>query len=144
MNLKKILSIAATIALCAFATSGAEENTRINGHSVGLIELGQAFPLEEIEQAICQAAAKREWSIIERQPDRVVIYLAHRKYESTLSFSLTESQIEVFSDSYKIKKLENNSEPQKIERIKEEDPKGWIDNLKKDIPLFLNRIHNGL
>lgn len=127
-----------------------ESTSEIKGHSVGNIVLSQTYPIEEVQKAVCKAATRREWTVVESTSERVVIYLEHRKYESTLTFLLSDSNIKIYSDSYKIKKSKrkpistSSIDVRETERIKQQDPKGWIDNLKKDIPIYLDGIHNGV
>jgi hypothetical protein len=85
--------------------------------------------MEGTQKAILKAAVGRRWKIKEKTVGKVVIQLVHRGYDSKLTFLYSKNEVKVFSDSWTIKKS----------GAKKKDPEGWIENLKKDLPVFMNR-----
>lgn len=137
VSLFSLLPVCASVAIAEepavmdqAAVPAAVESVKIAGHSVGKVTLPSGYTLEQVRKAAIQAALAREWELVKDSPDQLIIHLEHRGYDSTITIVMEATSIELFSDSYKVKK--NNRIP--------EDPEKWIKNLKKDIPAYLARM----
>lgn len=137
VSLFSLLPVCASVAIAEepavmdqAAVPAAVESAKIAGHSVGKVTLPSGYTLEQVRKAAIQAALAREWELVKDSPDQLIIHLEHRGYDSTITIVMEATNIELFSDSYKVKK--NNRIP--------EDPEKWIKNLKKDIPAYLARM----
>jgi hypothetical protein len=132
MKVIKLLFLACI--LCQFSSFADSEVESIPtpegvaGHYVGSVALSGDHSMEELHDAIILAAKKREWIIKSDMPERIILNLVHRKYDSTLTLDFDLDEVRIFSDSCRIKG----------KKRKPKDPKGWIKNIKKDIPLYLN------
>ncbi|WP_269524777.1 hypothetical protein [Coraliomargarita parva] len=89
---------------------------------------------KQVEDSILRAASGRKWTVQDVKPGEVTIRLMHRGYDATLVFKYDGEKVEVFSDSWRI-----NREGEKTRR---KDPVGWIENLEKDIPVFMVRVRS--
>jgi len=76
--------------------------------------------------AVRTAATNRGWTVSDLENGSVMTKLTHRSYESTLTFTYNNGNIEVYSVSYKINK-------NTLKRKARKEPAGWIRNLHKDI-----------
>lgn len=95
------------------------------------ITIPEGLSPEQTQSAIIKAAIGRRWNVVEKKVGLTVINLQHRGYDSTLTYKIEGSKIAVFSDSWATDKKGN--------RKKKKDPEGWIENLRKDIIVFMNR-----
>ncbi len=98
---------------------------------VGTVTVPEGMTMEEVKKSVVKAAIGRRWNIIETAKGKVIINLVNRGYDSTLTIIYTKKIVEIYSDSWVVKKSG--------ERKKKKDPRGWIENIKKDIGVFLNR-----
>ena len=80
---------------------------------------------------IAKAAVGRRWTITKKTKEKIIIHLVHRGYDSTLTFGYNSKEVKIYSDSWTVSKSGVKK--------KKKDPEGWIDNLKKDLPVFMNR-----
>lgn len=95
------------------------------------IQIPHGLSQAGVHDAVVKAAIGRRWNIIEKEDNNTVIHLQHRGYDSTLTFTVRNSELLIFSDSWTVNK--------KGEKKKRKDPAGWIENLRKDIIVFMNR-----
>ncbi len=128
MNSKTLLSLAS---LLVFLSFGAVFAQAASDEPYTEISIPQGLSNEGVQSAIVKAAIGRTWNVIKQEDDRTVINLKHRGYDSTLTFTVKGSKILVHSDSWATNK--------KGEKKKKKDPAGWIENLRKDIIVFMNR-----
>ena len=113
------------------ATQAADAPSNKPTNHVGTIAVPDGLSMEGTQKAILKAAVGRRWEIKEKTVGKVVIQLVHRGYDSKLTFLYSKNEVKVFSDSWTIKKSGAKK--------KKKDPEGWIENLKKDLPVFMNR-----
>jgi len=137
ISLFSVLPLCASVAIAEESADAGQttvpaavQPSTIAGHSVGKVTLPSGYSLEQVRKAAIQAALAREWELIKDSPDQLIIHLEHRGYDSTITILMEATSIELYSDSYKVKK--GNRTP--------EDPEKWIKNLKKDIPAYLARM----
>ena len=131
---RKILQFflfALILAATTTAFQAASHSTKTPTNHVGTIAAPDGLSMEGIQKAILKAAVGRKWEVKEKIEGKVVIQLVHRGYDSTLTFHYTKNEVKVYSDSWTIKKSGAKK--------KKKDPDGWIENLKKDLPVFMNR-----
>lgn len=98
---------------------------------VATVPVPEGLSAESTEKAIIMAAIGRRWTIQEKSNGKVVLHLVHRGFDSTLTLLYTIQEIKIYSDSWTIKKSGTKK--------KRKDPEGWIGNLQKDLPVFMNR-----
>lgn len=128
MNTQKLLASFLSAILIALSVAGARE---ANKETYATIAVPEGLFIEGAQRAVIKAAIGRHWKIVLKKDDQVILNLVHRGYDSTLTFNLEKKQIKLFSDSWTTNK--------KGEKKKKKDPKGWIENLRKDILVFMNQ-----
>lgn len=100
---------------------------------VATIVIPESVNSAATNRIIQRAALGREWTIVSKTPNSVVINLIHRGYNATLTFKHDSNHITVYSDSYQtLKRLGR-------ETVRKTDPDGWISNLEKDIKTLIHR-----
>lgn len=97
----------------------------------GTVNVPDGMNTNQVQQAIIKAAIGRRWNIEEKEDGLVVLRLVHRGYDATLNITYDDNEVQVYSDSWATKR--------NGDRKKRKDPEGWIENLKKDIGVFLAR-----
>jgi hypothetical protein len=112
-------------------THAAENPDQEPANHVGTIAVPDGLPLEGVEKSIAKAAVGRRWTITKKTKEKIIIHLVHRGYDSTLTFGYNSKEVKIYSDSWTVSKSGVKK--------KKKDPEGWIDNLKKDLPVFMNR-----
>ena len=115
--------IIATVSIC---TLDAKEK-----YTIKPIPIPDGLTTEGVQSSIINAAIGRRWNIVSKKENQIVINLTHRGYDSTLTFKVEEAQIKIVSDSWTTNK--------KGEKKKRKEPTGWIENIRKDIVVFMNR-----
>lgn len=124
-NLRKITSLLIFLLFgLALAQSAPEE-------FYAEITIPEGLSEEGTQSSIIKAAIGRRWNIVKKEDDITIINLTHRGYDSTLTFTIEDSKIYIQSDSWTTDK--------NGEKKKRKDPKGWIENIRKDIIVFMNR-----
>ena len=118
---------ALTVFLIAAAIGHAAEYTNHKGS----VAVPDGMTSEQVQKAIIKAAIGRRWDIETSENGLVVLRLVHRGYDSTLNITFDDNNVDVYSDSWATKRNGDRKKPK--------DPDGWIENLKKDIDVFLAR-----
>jgi len=133
MKPSKLLAASLLFAASALACRAAPNDADAAAYGVHKTTIPIEVELEpkDVRATLLRAATARRWTIVERQDGRIVINLAHRGYDATLTLVYDDDSIDIYSDSWRVNK--------KGERKKREDPEGWIINLAKDIPIYLQR-----
>ncbi|MDQ8186372.1 hypothetical protein [Pelagicoccus sp. SDUM812002] len=131
MNSKTLFTLASLLVLLSFGATAVHSEPDESSEPYTEIVIPQGLSEEGVQSAIIKAAIGRRWNIIKKEADHTVINLTHRGYDSTLTFTIKDSNIHVHSDSWAVDK--------KGEKKKKKDPTGWIENLRKDIIVFMNR-----
>lgn len=85
---------------------------------------------KEVHDVVVSASIAREWTVKEDGTERVVIYLNHRKNEATVTYLISDKQVQAYCEGY--------ATNGKGTRKGAEQPTGWLNNLKKDISKGLN------
>lgn len=128
--LKRIATFLAIALFAVTASVNAKDDPK--GHHFATIAVHAEKATEEVVQsAIVKAALGRGWQIISNEDGVVKVHLMRRGYDANLTFVYTKKEIKIYSDSYTVKKTG--------ERKSQKDPVGWIENLQKDIPVFIDR-----
>ena len=81
-------------------------------------------PAHHLERAKAYAVA-RGWTVKEDSDAKVVLYLLHHGVEATVTFLISEEEIEAYCVAFAVDKEGNHKKP--------EQPTNWLGNLKKDI-----------
>jgi len=100
-------------------------------YSIKPIPIPDGLSSQGVQSSIINAAIGRRWNIVSKKDNQIVINLTHRGYDSTLTFKIEKAQIKVSSDSWTTNK--------KGEKKKRKEPIGWIENIRRDIVVFMNR-----
>lgn len=90
--------------------------------------------LKQVHAAVLQGAIGREWSVKQDTETKVIIYLLHRKSEATVTFLISEKSVEAYCVGYAVDRSGN--------RVKPEQPEGWLENLRQDITKGINEAAN--
>lgn len=86
------------------------------------------------------AALNRKWSIREESESSISIYLEHRGFASSLTFSVENGEI-LYTDNTKKHRISTNSsrlDPE-LEYAPSKTPDEWLENLRKDTRIFLHQ-----
>ncbi len=97
------------------------------GPLVGTVAVPEGLSSSQVKDVIITSLIAREWTVKEKTSDYVIGYLNHRGNEATLTLVYDSKQILMYCDGWLVEKSTGR-------RIKPELPKGWIANLKKDLP----------
>lgn len=90
---------------------------------------------KQVHAAVLKAAIGREWSVKVDLANKVVIHLLHRSNEATVTFLISEKNIEAYCLGYAVDKQGNHKKP--------EQPERWLNYLKKDITEAINQATFG-
>lgn len=131
MKLNTLSTLIPLLAFLCFGAAAAHGKTKETTEPYVEIAIPQGLSDEGAHSAIVKAALGRRWNIVEKADAHTTINLQHRGYDSTLTFTIEDSKILVHSDSWTVNK--------KGEKKKKKHPKGWIENLRRDIVVFMNR-----
>ncbi len=115
----------ASLARAADETTAANENEELGEHFAD-IAVPAGLTKEEIQNAIVQALTSREWEIKQKTDRRVVGYLNHRGNEATVTMLLGADQVEIYCEGWAVNKRTG-------ERIKPEQPRGWLKFLQRSL-----------
>ena len=80
---------------------------------------------KEIRDVTVKALSGRAWKTLKIEDQLVIGYLHHRKTESKVTFKLDSDGINLHHHTFRTNR--------KGERTRESVPKGWLNNLEKDI-----------
>lgn len=125
----KLRLLAALCAFVAFVSVSLPAATPA-GDLVATVAVPAGLDSAKVRAVVGETFVARNWTV-QKTDDGVVARLTHRGHDATITAVLRGEMIELYSDSWKIKKTG--------ERVKREHPQGWIDNLKKDLPKRLAR-----
>ena len=103
---------------------------------VGTLDVPAGMTISQVKDSVVACVLGREWSVKEQSDGKVVGYLKHRSNEAEITFLFDEKQIKMSCWGYKIEKSTGKREDPEL-------PKGWINNLKKDITRRLNSASSG-
>lgn len=93
------------------------------------VAIPEGVPADAVQQAIVRAGAGRAWTIREKGDGRVVLFLEHGGWRSTLTLDYDAREVKVFSNSAK---LDRKGRPKKYAV-----PERWVDYLKLDLTKHL-------
>jgi hypothetical protein len=100
---------------------------------VGVVTVPDGMLIEGVQKSVMKAVIGRRWNIVKKFDDRVIINITQKRYDATLTIVYNTENVKIYSDSWALKRSG--------ERKKKKDPESWIENIKKDIGVFLNREH---
>ena len=86
---------------------------------------------EQVEKSIIDAVIGRKWTILKKEGNEIVVNISKPGYTSTLTIIRKPALISIYSDSWTTNKANVKK--------KRKDPVGWIENLKKDVGVFMSR-----
>jgi hypothetical protein len=113
-----------------FATLASPAFAEEKGESVGTLVVPDGLGTDEIKEAIALSFAGRGWTIKERTNSKVVGHINQRGNEAFLYVTFSKKEITLRCEGWEVSKTG--------ERKKPEIPKGWVDNIKKDITKRMN------
>jgi hypothetical protein len=93
------------------------------------VAIPEGVPADAVQEAIVRADAGRAWTIKEKGDGRVVLFLAHGGWRSTLTLEYDAREVKVFSNSAK---LDRKGRPKKYAV-----PERWVNYLKLDLTKHL-------
>lgn len=80
---------------------------------------------DRIHDVVVGAAMGRGWTVRTNEPDRVEIYLNHRKVEATVTFQIAKDSVTAYCEAYAVDRKGVREHP--------EQPTRWLNNLHLDI-----------
>lgn len=128
MNANRIVFPLLALLMGVFSAIALEAKEK---YQVKPVEIPDGLSRDGAMASIVNAAIGRRWNIVKKTDDQIILNLKHRGYDSTLTLQIKSSRINISSDSWTVDK--------KGEKKKKKDPAGWIENLRKDIVVFMNR-----
>ncbi|QBK04483.1 hypothetical protein DW355_06510 [Hylemonella gracilis] len=84
--------------------------------------------VQDVHKVVVMASMGRDWNIKEDSEGRVVIYLNHRGSEATVTYLISDKQIQAYCVGYRTYNLGTINENRTPSQ-----PKGWLGNLNRDI-----------
>ena len=126
MNLRLLAPFRLVALLLCVSTSLAAAT----GVPVGSVRVPEGLSEAKVRAIVAETFVARSWTV-ERVGDDIVGRLVHRGYDATVTAVQRDGLVNLYSDSWKTNR--------NGERVKREQPKGWIDNLRKDLPKRLAR-----
>lgn len=100
------------------------------GKSVGKLTVPAGLDADEVKNAIALSFFGREWTVEEKTGSRVVGHINHRGIESILTVESGTKELTLYCVGWNVNKAG--------ERKKPEIPKGWVENIKKDVTKRMN------
>lgn len=125
-TLPRFLAVLAAV-FSAFATSAFAEE---KGEPVGTLIVPDGLSSDDVKEAIALSFAGRGWTIKERTGSKVVGHINQRGNEAFLYATYNKKEINFRCEGWEVSKTG--------ERKKPEIPKGWVDNIKKDVTKRMN------
>jgi hypothetical protein len=98
--------------------------------SVGKLIVPVGLDADDVKNAIALSFAGRGWTIVEKTGSRVVGHINHRGIESILTVESGTKELTLYCVGWNVNKAG--------ERKKPEIPKGWVENIKKDVTKRMN------
>lgn len=86
--------------------------------------------IAKASEAVLRTALGRKWQIETRTDGYVEFYLVHRHHDARMFAYIDDQSVRIYCESYR---LLNGR------RWKKQDPKGWIENLQRDLVVNLQR-----
>ena len=86
------------------------------------------LPVAKATEAVVRAGIGRRWNIVHRTPGYVELHLVHRRYDARLHAYIDANSVRIYSVS------KRTDRPGRADH-----PKGWISNLERDIPVFMQQ-----
>ncbi|MBL9202372.1 MAG: hypothetical protein JNL39_17815 [Opitutaceae bacterium] len=129
MNTRSLPRFLALVAM-VFAALASPAFANEKGESVGTLIVPDGLSTDEIKEAIALSFAGRGWTIKERTNSKVVGHINQRGNEAFLYCSFNKKEIQLRCEGWEVSKTG--------ERKKPEIPKGWVDNIKKDVTKRMN------
>jgi hypothetical protein len=126
LALPRFLALLAAFVAALAAPAFADEK----GQPVGTLIVPDGLSTDEIKEAIALSFAGRGWTIKERTNSKVVGHINQRGNEAFLYVAYNKKEITLRCEGWEVSKTG--------ERRKPEIPKGWVDNIKKDVTKRLN------
>ncbi|MCC5806222.1 MAG: hypothetical protein JJU00_07825 [Opitutales bacterium] len=92
----------------------------------------------EMREHILRTAINREWNVVDddREKNLVVINLVHRRNDSTLYIVYDAERARYYSDSWRLNR--------RGDRVRRDEPTGWLGNLEGDLKRSINEAALGL
>ena len=125
----------------ADTTVGAESASRMPteaslGVPFGSVDIPDVLDEAAAMNACVKAATGRKWRIMGREGNILWTNLKLRGWDATVYYVVKDGSVRLYSDSYTVDKKTG-------EHKKKEDPKGWLNNLVKDVTVFMDRAAYG-
>ena len=120
-----LAALAVVLGFLSAPVSAAEK-----GEPVGTLIVPDGLSSDEIKEAIALSFAGRGWTIKDKTSKEVVGHINQRGNEAFLYVAYTKKEINLRCEGWEVSKTG--------ERKKPEIPKGWVDNIKKDITKRMN------
>jgi hypothetical protein len=80
---------------------------------------------KDVHDVVMAASIARGWGLKEDATEKVVIYLNHRKNEATVTYLISDKQVQAYCDGYATDGKGNRTGPKQ--------PSGWLKYLREDI-----------
>lgn len=117
----------AAIGLFSASALAADASASAPGPQVGTVAIPAGYAKKDVRELIALCLTAREWSVKDKSDDYVVGYLNHRGVEATLTLSFDDKLVTLNCDAWKVDKAGK--------RLKPDDAKTWVANIKKDLAI---------
>jgi hypothetical protein len=95
------------------------------GTQYGVVPVPSGLTKDDLREVIVQVFTGRGWTVKEKSDRRVTGYLNHRGVESTTWMTFDAEQVEITYEGWRVNG--------KGDHLKPEEPKSWLNFLKKDL-----------
>ena len=119
--LRAVMVTALVSLFCLAAPARAAEEA---AQSFGIVSVPSGLSHKEVKATIVETLLARSWTIQDKSDDKIVGQYIQRENEATLTLKYDTKQIEVFCSGHS-----RRGGP----------PTRWIDYIKKDLNVYLNR-----
>lgn len=96
------------------------------------VPVPSAVSKSELPDILVAVLQGREWGVKSKADGAVVGYLKHRSNEATVTLAYDGTKVDIYCVGYQIDKKTG-------ERVKPEQPKGWLKNIQSDLTKRFNR-----
>jgi hypothetical protein len=131
-TLRTRLGLASIVAAFVLATVGLRADELPAGVLAFSIEVPEGkLSTKEVHDVVVAASTDRGWEVKVDAAEKVVIYINKRKREATVTYLISDKQVQAFCDGYVTDGNGNRKGP--------EQPSGWLKNLNGDITKGLGK-----
>jgi len=120
------LAVVAVALFCFSSSAVRAQDVKPVGQLAFTIQVPEhKLALKQVHDIVLGASIGRGWIVKEDAPDRIVVYLNHRKNEATVTYLVNEATVTAYCEGWKTNGHGVRKGPAQ--------PKGWLKYLENDI-----------